>query len=122
MWFGHDMFFGMGAGSIALTALFGLLLALYVLYDIIVQREEMLLLERVIWVLLIFTANLLGVVLYIFIVIIQRTTLNEMLGLESVQQSLTARHVSELERLHRLHEEGALTDEEFEREKERLLD
>lgn len=122
MWFGSDMFFGMGAGSVALTALFGLLLALYVLYDIIVQRKEMLLLERVIWVLLIFTANLLGVVLYIFIVMIQGTTLNEMLGLESVQQSLTARRVSELERLHRLHEEGALTDEEFEREKERLLD
>lgn len=122
MWFGPDMFFGMGAGSVALTALFGLLLALYVLYDIIVQRDEMLLLERVIWVLLIFTANLLGVVLYIFIVMIQGTTLNEMLGLEAVQQSLTARRVSELERLHRLHEEGALTDEEFEREKERLLE
>lgn len=99
----------------------GLFLALYTLYDVIFKREDMLLLERVIWLVLIFTANILGVLLYLFVVIVQETSLEELLDLDTLQRSMAGRSVDDLERLHRLHEEGALTDEEFEREKRKLL-
>lgn len=108
-------------GGVGLIAVLSFVLLLYVIYDVIVS-EEMLLVEKVTWILLAAGTDFIGILLYFYIVIYRGELIADYTDLESVQESFTVSDVSELERLSRLKEKGDLTEEEFERKKSEIID
>ncbi|MFB6077168.1 MAG: SHOCT domain-containing protein, partial [Candidatus Nanohaloarchaea archaeon] len=86
---------------------------LYVLYDLLVNQDEMVLVEKLVWAVVALWLNWIGVLFYLYVVKDRgRHLLDEQFG--------GGRYVK-LDRLRDLHEDGVLTDEEFEQEKERVL-
>lgn len=102
--------FGMGFMMLFSVALF--LAWLWAFYDILVV-EEMPDMHRLLWILVVLVFNLVGVIIYVVAV--------KSLDVDVFGGFTERRRVSELERLADLEERGALTEDEFEREKERLL-
>lgn len=99
----------------ALFATMWIALTLFVFYDVLFMREEMTDSQKIVWVLIVLFLNVVGVILYLVIVkILDMRPFAEMLPEE--RQRLTT-----LERLQRLKEKGALSEEEFQLEKERIL-
>ena len=111
-----ELIFAPFAIGIGLLALLGVALTIYVLFDVLFRQEEMDVVEKLVWVVIVLSFNLLGVLAYLIIVVHQQTYLfdSSLLGGER-------RTISELERLRELHDSGTLTDEEFQREKEKVL-
>lgn len=110
----------MAFGGIGLIAVLSFALLLYVIYDVIVS-EEMLLVEKAIWIVLAAGTGFIGILLYLYIVEYRGEMIADYTDLNSVQKSLTGSDVSELERLSRLKEKGDLSREEFERKKKQIL-
>lgn len=107
-------------GGIAATAILSFLLLLYVVFDVIVS-EEMLLLEKLIWVVLAATMGFIGIALYLYLVKYRNEFIADHADLESVQSGFTESDTDELERLSRLKEQGDLTEEEFKQKKAEIL-
>lgn len=99
-------------------AIFGMIwvaLTVFVFYDVLFVQEDMTDSQKIVWVLIVLFLNVMGVVLYLFIIkVMDMRPFAEMLPAE--RQRLTT-----LERLQRLRDNGTLTEEEFKREKERIL-
>lgn len=96
--------------AIALFYLIGVGLTVYVIYDVVMEQDRMQATEKVLWIGVVIVLNLVGVLVYLAVI-----KYNDQLLLE--EDSL-----KELERINELHEQGALTDEEFSEEKERVLE
>lgn len=97
---------------VGLVSSVSFLIGLYVIYDVVLVREEMEDIERLAWVVIVLSLNLIGVAAYYIIVWREDCRLLDRFG--SREGRLTD--------LADLRDRGVLTDEEFEREKERLLD
>jgi len=104
-------------GGMLLIAILGFILTFYVIYDVLVNQERMQTVEKVIWIGIVLAFNIFGIVIYLIMVKSQHELL-----LDEAAVATENQRISELERLQELHEEGALTDDEFEAEKERILD
>lgn len=112
---------GLGfGGGIAATAVLSFVLMLYVIFDVIVS-DEMLLLEKLIWIILAATTGFIGIALYLYLVKYRNELIADHADLESVQSGFTGTDTDELERLSRLKEKGDLTEEEFEQKKSEIL-
>lgn len=98
-------------------SLVGLVLVLYGLYDLLFQQPGMDDGEKLIWIAIILLFNVLGVLAYFFVV----WYLDERPFKDFLQRTAEDRKLGELERLADLHDRGALTDEEFQEEKNRIL-
>jgi hypothetical protein len=97
-------------------ALLGLALTLYVFYDIFVNQQRMQGLEKLIWIIVVISFNIVGVIAYLLIVKSGQTYL-----LDSISTLSEKRRLDDLERLRELREQGTLTEEEFKEEKKRIL-
>lgn len=64
----HSFLFPGFFAGFGLLMLLGFLLTLYVLYDVFVNQEGMQLVEKLLWVAIVLAFNLLGVILYLFLV------------------------------------------------------
>ncbi|MDY6768815.1 MAG: SHOCT domain-containing protein [Candidatus Nanohaloarchaea archaeon] len=106
--------FMLGAGFLALL---GILLTVYVVYDVLVNQDEMQTAEKLIWIAVVVTFNIFGVIAYLVIVTSQGKLL-----LDRVSVAEEERRLDELERLNALKDAGALTEDEFREEKERILE
>lgn len=106
-------------GGIATTAVLSFALLLYVIYDAIVS-EEMILAEKLIWIVLATTTGFIGIALYLYLVKYKGELITDHTDLESIQSGFK-NDVDELERLSKLKEKGDLTEEEFEKKKSELL-
>lgn len=101
----------------AFLGLLGLLLTLYVIYDVLVNQETMQTVEKLIWIGIVLAFNIFGIAAYLIMVKSQGELLLD------DQAVATEKHrIDELERLQALKEDGALTEEEFAEEKRRILD
>lgn len=113
---------GLGFGSgIAGTAIFSFVLLLYVIFDVIVS-DEMVLLEKFIWIVLAGTTGFIGIVLYLYLIKYENVYIADHAEIESLQSGFTGSNIGELERLSRLKEKGDLTEEEFEQKKSEILE
>lgn len=116
MWDGWYMG-GTGGGffllplAMMLIGLAWLLLLLWVIYDV-ATRRDMQVAEKVLWVVVALTLNIIGPLLYILVVKVPG---------EPVFRGGRA-GLSELERIADLHERGALGDEEYAELKEEYLE
>lgn len=106
--------FVLGMGFIAL---FAALITFYALYDVLINQERMQGLEKLIWIAAIISFNLFGVIAYFIIVRSEGSLLLEPRGVREEHRKMT-----DLERLKDLKEADVLTDEEFEDEKQKILD
>lgn len=111
----------LGLGSIGALAVLNFVLLLFVLYDVLVL-DEMLLLEKAIWILLAVGTGLVGIVLYLYLIKYEKEFIADHTDLVPLQESFSSSGISQLERLSRLKEKGDLTEEEFEQMKEEALD
>lgn len=100
----------------SVVSLVGLFLVLYALYDVIFRQEQMEMVEKLIWVIAILAFNIFGVLVYFIVVWYSDERLGNYMPLGE------GRKLSELERLSELRDEGVLTEEEFQKEKENVLD
>lgn len=96
--------------AMVLFYLLGVGLAVFVIYDIVMEQDRMQATEKLLWIGVVIVLNLVGVLVYLAVI-----RYNDQLLLE--EDSL-----QEIERLNELREEGALTDAEFQAEKERILE
>ncbi len=103
-------------GSVMLIGMLGFLLTFYVIFDVFVNQDRMQVMEQVLWIGIVLAFNIFGVVVYLVMVKHQGELLLEERSVATEKQ-----RIDELERLQDLKEDGALTEEEFEDEKERLL-
>ncbi len=98
------------------TVILVVLLPFYVIFDALFRQEEMEAVEKLIWVAVVVMFNIFGVIAYFVLVTQQESYLLDSTSLGS------SRRLDRLEKLQELREEGALTDEEFQDEKSKLLD
>ncbi len=105
------------AVGIGMLAVIGIALTVYVLFDMLFRQDEMDAVEKLVWVVIVLSFNVLGVIAYLIVVMHQDTYL-----FDSALLGGNRRQLDELEKLQELHEDGALTDAEFEREKQKILD
>lgn len=98
-----------------LLGLFWIVVTVYALYDILFV-EKLTDVQKLIWVLMVLFLNVFGVLFYFVLV--------KMMGMQPFEDVGTteAARLDGIEKLNELREEGALTEEEFEREKDRILD
>lgn len=99
-----------------LLAVLGVVATLYVFYDVLFKRPEMEDAEKIIWILLVLVFNIVGVIIYVFVVIYQESYMFESGSLRG------GKDLDDLERLNELRENGALSEEEFQEQKERILE
>lgn len=109
-----DHMFSVFSPAMLFLGVFWILVTVYVLYDILFV-EDLTDVQKLIWVLMILFLNIVGVLFYLVLV-----KMIEMEPFEGVGRSEASR-LDDLEKLHELRETGALTEEEFQREKERVL-
>lgn len=100
-----------------LIGILGLLLTVYVIYDVLIEQTEMQPVEKLIWIAAIVAFNIFGIIAYLIMVKSQEDYLMDRISLGNEEKKL-----DEIERLQQLKEEGALTDDEFEEEKQKLLE
>lgn len=103
------MFFG-------LLSLIGLALTIYVIYDVLAQQPEMQPIEKLIWIIVALFFNIIGVLVYFLVVKYADAQLFDNVDLFTEDQKL-----DELERLADLKDRGAITEEEYLKEKEQIL-
>lgn len=108
-------------GGVAATAILSFILLFYVIFDAIVS-EEMILLEKLIWIVLAVATGFIGITLYLYIVKYRKEFIADHADLKSVQSGLMGSDTDKLERLSRLKEKGDLTQEEFEKKKADIID
>jgi phosphotransferase system glucose/maltose/N-acetylglucosamine-specific IIC component len=101
----------------ALIGLVGLAATIYALYDIIFRQPAMERIEKLIWIIVILVFNIVGVLAYFLIV----KYLDENPVSEAITTGREHRRINDLEELADLKERGVLTEDEFQREKERIL-
>jgi len=109
------MVFGLAFGGVAaVVGVLAVVLPMLVVYDVLVNRAEMQPLEKLVWIGAVVVFHVFGLLAYYIIVHRHGTLLFD-------EVAVGQDRMDELERLQQLHEDGALTDEEFEQEKERVL-
>lgn len=103
-------FFGLLLGIVGLAA------TIYALYDILVVQKDMESIEKLIWILVVLFFNIFGVLIYFLIVKVAGER-----PFSDISWFQEDRKISELERLADLKDRGAISEEEYEKEKEKLL-
>lgn len=102
--------------SVAISLL-GVVLLLYALYDLLVVQDTMATGEKLIWLVILLLFNVLGAIVYLVVIkYLQEHPFESLLSIEAEEERLT-----QLERLADLKERGAITEEEFDAEKERIM-
>ncbi len=94
-----------------LSSLVALVVIIYAIYDVLVNQKHLPSEEKVIWIIFIILLNFLGAVIYL---IVART---DNLGILDFEDDL-----SELEKLKDLKDKDAITDEEYTKMKEKILE
>ncbi len=100
-----------------LFSLATLLVVVYSLYDVLLQRPDMDTGEKLIWTALIIIFPPIGSLVYFFVV----WHLDERPFKDLLATQTEDRKLDELDKLHDLKERGALTEEEFQEEKRKIL-
>ncbi|GEM_PF-2589760 len=114
--FVFDFFFvGISLLSLLLVAL-TFILTIWVIYDTLVVQEEMEAVEKLIWIIASFIVPVIIPIIYYLIV---KQNGEYLLSEEGILSSET--RYDKLEKLHELKEKDIITEEEFEREREKLL-
>jgi len=116
--FPFDFFFVVFSLLSLLLGLLTLILTIWVIYDTLVVQEEMDIIEKLIWIIASFIIPVIIPIIYYIIVKRNDKYLFDERG-SRILSSET--RYDKLEKLHELKEKDIITEEEFEREKEKLI-
>lgn len=112
-----DILMPFAVGASVLVSLLGVVLLLYALYDLLVVQRDMMTGEKLIWLIILLLFNVLGAIIYLVVIkYMQEHPFEGLLSIEEEEERL-----AQLERLSDLKERGAITEEEFQAEKERIM-
>ncbi|OUJ19355.1 putative membrane protein containing PLD-nuclease N-terminal domain [Methanonatronarchaeum thermophilum] len=92
-----------------------LILAIWVAYDSITKQPKMETLEKIIWILLSFTIPIIVPILYYLLVVKEKKTIIK------EKEPNESEVIETIEKLYKLKEEGAITEEEYIEKKKKLL-
>ncbi|OKY77224.1 MAG: putative membrane protein containing PLD-nuclease N-terminal domain [Candidatus Methanohalarchaeum thermophilum] len=104
-------------GFILIIPILGVILTIWVIYDSIVIEEEMMPLEKIIWILAAFILPIIGPIVYYIIVKKNEKSLFEGNNIRMRQSDL-----DKLDKLHQLKEKGIITEKEFKEKKKKILE